>query len=70
MAKHLLLSDVDDIVMRALEKRAKEHRWSVEEEAKDMLAELLKRPERRPFGEVLASMPYVGEDDDFSARRT
>jgi plasmid stability protein len=69
MASDLLLKDVHDIVMRALRKRADEHGRSIEEQAKDILDEALKRPERRSFEEVLASMPNVGEDDDFNGRR-
>jgi plasmid stability protein len=69
MASDLLLKDVHDIVMRALRKRADEHGRSTEEQAKDILDEALKRPERRSFEEVLASMPNVGDDDDFNGRR-
>jgi plasmid stability protein len=69
MASDLLLKDVHDIVMRALRKRADEHGRSIEEQAKDILDEALKRPERRSFEEVLASMPNVGDDDDFNGRR-
>ena len=69
MASDLLLKDVHDIVMRGLAKRAKEHGWSIEEQAIDILNEALKRPERRSFIEVLANMPNVGDDDDFDGRK-
>jgi plasmid stability protein len=68
MANDIFLTNVDVIVMQALRKRAKEHNWTVEDEVKDVLVEALKRPQRRSFEEVLASMPDVGDDGDFDVR--
>lgn len=68
MANELFLKNVSDVVMRALAKRAEAHGRTIEELAKDILDEALKRPERRSFEEILASMPNVGEDEDFNCR--
>lgn len=69
MASDLLLKNMHAIVMRALAKRAAENGVTVEQQAKDILDEALKRPERRSFEDVLASMPNVGDDDDFNGHR-
>jgi plasmid stability protein len=69
MTNNILLTNVDGIVMQALRKRAKEHNWTIEDEVMDVLVEALKRPQRRSFEEVLASMPDVGDDEDFDRKR-
>lgn len=68
MCSDLIIHDVEDSVMLALQQRAKLHDRSIEEELRDILIEVLKKPARRSFAEVLASMPNVGEDDDFNRR--
>jgi antitoxin FitA len=62
---NLLVRGVDEAVVRALKKRAGEHGRSAEAEHRAILAAALARPNKRTFGDVLASMPNVGVDADF-----
>ena len=62
---NLLVRGVDEAVVRALKERAGEHGQSAEAEHRAILAEVLTRPSRRTFAEVMASMPNVGVDADF-----
>ena len=61
----LLVRDVDEAVVRALEEQAGVHGRSAEAEHRQILTMALIRPRRRSFAEVLASMPDVGIDSDF-----
>ncbi|WP_269533456.1 DNA-binding protein [Chitinimonas sp. BJYL2] len=61
----LLVRGVDDALVRALKERATVHGRSAEAEHRAILTELLQRPKRRSFAEVLASMPNAGLDEDF-----
>jgi plasmid stability protein len=61
----LLVRDVDEELVRALEERAGAHGRSAEAEHREILAAALIRPRRRSFAEVLAAMPQVGTDADF-----
>jgi antitoxin FitA len=62
----LLVRNVDDELVETLKVRAAAHQRSAEEEHRQILAQALRGPKRRSFIEVLASMPNVGEDDDFA----
>jgi plasmid stability protein len=62
----LLVRGVDESVVRALKKRAGEHRRSVEAEHRSILTAALLHPPRRKLADLLASMPDGGRDDDFT----
>lgn len=67
---NLLVRGVDDDLVRALKERAVEHGHSAEAEHRAILAATLRRPRKRSFAQVLASMPAVGNDADFERLRT
>ena len=53
---NLLVRGVDEAIVRALKERAGEHGQSAEAEHRAILAEVLTRPSRRTFAEVMASI--------------
>jgi plasmid stability protein len=66
----LLIRDIDDELVRALERRAARHGRSAEAEHRAILREALTvEGARSSFKEFLASIPDVGEDEDFSFDR-
>ena len=69
MATNLVVRNVDEEIALALKQRAAAHGRSAEAEHRAILRDVLQRPQRRPFGDVLASMPNVGEDADFNVRK-
>ena len=62
---NLIVRKLDQQIVDALKQRASQHGRSAEAEHRALLEELLLRPKRKSFAEVLASMPNVGEDEDF-----
>ncbi|TDR73893.1 FitA-like ribbon-helix-helix domain-containing protein [Paludibacterium purpuratum] len=70
MATNLVVRNVDEEVAAALKLQAAEHGRSMEAEHRAILKEVLARPKRRSFSEVLAQMPNVGEDADFERSRS
>jgi len=68
MATNLVVRNVDEGVALALKQLAASHGRSAEAEHREILRTVLQRPKRRSLAEVLASMPNVGEDDDFDCR--
>ena len=62
----LIVRNVDEAIVLALEARAARHGRSAEAEHRALLAEVLLQPRRRSLAEVLAAMPNVGEDADFA----
>lgn len=68
MATNLVVRNIDEDVALALKQRAAANGRSAEAEHREILKNALQRPKRRPFSEVLASMPNVGEDSDFDCR--
>lgn len=62
---NLVVRNLDQRIVDALKQRAARHGRSAEAEHRALLEELLLRPKARSFAEVLASMPNVGEDEDF-----
>ncbi|MGH8538839.1 MAG: FitA-like ribbon-helix-helix domain-containing protein [Gammaproteobacteria bacterium] len=62
---NLIVRNVDDDIVQALKARAGRHGSSAEAEHRRILAQVLLRPRRRTFAEVLVRMPDVGEDADF-----
>jgi plasmid stability protein len=66
----LIVRNVDDEVVRELKLRAARKGISAEAEHREILrAVLLHRANRPPLKDVLASMPDVGDDDDFMFER-
>ena len=63
---NLLVRDVDESLVKALKQRAGKHGRSAEAEHRAILDAALGRTRRRSFAQVLASMPDVGVDEDFS----
>ena len=62
---NLVVRNLDQRIVDALKQRAARHGRSAEAEHRALLEEMLLRPKVRTFAEVLASMPNVGEDEDF-----
>ena len=61
----LVVRNLDATIISALKQRAVEHQRSTEAEHRAILSEVLLKPARKSFAEVLASMPDVGDDADF-----
>lgn len=61
----LVVRNLDATIINALKQRAVEHQRSTEAEHRAILAEVLLKPARKSFAEVLANMPDVGLDADF-----
>jgi plasmid stability protein len=62
---NLVVRNLDPRIVDALKQRAARHGRSAEAEHRALLEELLLRPKGKSFAEVLASMPDVGQDEDF-----
>ena len=69
MPTNLIVRNLDEDLVRALKERAAKNGVSAEAEHREILKAALSRPKRRPFNEVLMSMPNVGLDSDFERRR-
>lgn len=61
----LIVRNIDDGIVKALKERAAHYSRSAEAEHRLILARALLGPRKRSFAQVLASMPNVGEDEDF-----
>jgi plasmid stability protein len=67
----LLVRNLDEELVRALQVRAAQHGRSTEAEHREILKEALaKGPPRLDFKAFLESMPDVGDDADFDRDRT
>ena len=64
----LIVRDIDEALVKVLRERAARNGRSAEAEHRDILTRTLGRPKRKTFAEVLAAMPDVGKDADFSCR--
>ena len=62
---NLIVRNLDQRIVDALKQRAVRHGHSAEAEHRALLEELLLRPKRKSFAEVLTAMPNVGQDEDF-----
>jgi len=62
---NLVVRNLDQRIVDALKQRAARHGQSAEAEHRALLEELLLRPRRKSFAEVLSAMPNVGQDEDF-----
>jgi plasmid stability protein len=69
MATNLIVRNVDAEIVKSLKERAVRNGRSAEAEHRAILDAALRRPRKRSFYEVLASMPNVGEDSDFAPNR-
>jgi antitoxin FitA len=69
MATNLIVRNVDAEIVKSLKQQAARHGRSAEAEHRAILEAALRRPRKRSFYEVLASMPNVGEDSDFAPNR-
>jgi plasmid stability protein len=67
---NLVVRNLDDNIVQALKERAARHNRSAEAEHRAILEQVLLRPKRRSFAEVLAAMPDVGRDEDFERADT
>jgi antitoxin FitA len=62
----LIVRDLPDDLVNELKRRAAKHSRSAEQEHREILQAALRGPRRRSLAEVLATIPNVGEDDDFT----
>lgn len=63
---NLIVRDIDESLVRALKQRAAKYGRSAEAEHREILASVLHRPGKRPLAQVLAAIPNVGRDEDFT----
>ncbi|MBM0105407.1 hypothetical protein JM946_11640 [Steroidobacter sp. S1-65] len=61
----LMVRNLPEELVKALKQRAAKTNRSAEQEHREILTAALRGPRRRHLADVLASMPNVGEDDDF-----
>ncbi len=61
----LIVRNLDESIVNALKERAAQHQRSTEAEHRAILSDILNRPHRKSFVEVLSAMPNVGLDSDF-----
>jgi plasmid stability protein len=61
----LVVRNLDQVIVDALKERAARHGHSAEAEHRAILSEVLLRPRKKSFAEILTSMPTVGKDEDF-----
>jgi len=62
----LIVRDLPAELVLALKQRAAKRNRSAEQEHREILKAALRRTKRRSLAAVLAAIPNVGEDDDFS----
>lgn len=65
----LVVRNLDETVVQALKERAAKHNRSAEQEHREILKNALLGPKKRSLAAVLAAMPNVGEDTDFTRRQ-
>ncbi|MEE8057935.1 MAG: hypothetical protein V3T17_08875 [Pseudomonadales bacterium] len=62
---NLVVRNIDESIVRALKAKSGEKGISAQALHRQILADTLLNPAKKPFVEVLASIPNVGEDADF-----
>jgi plasmid stability protein len=67
---NLIVRNVPEDVIKALNKRAARHGTSAEAEHRKILTQALLKTRKRSFTEVIAAMPNVGKDYDFERVET
>lgn len=63
---NLVVRNLEPGIVKALKERAGRHQRSAEAEHRSILQQVLLKPKRKSFAEVLASMPNAGADADFA----
>ena len=66
----LMVRNLPDELVRALKQRAARRNRSAEQEHREILKAALQGTPRRTLAEVLASIPAVGEDEDFARQQS
>ncbi len=62
----LMVRKLPEELVKALKQQAASRNRSAEQEHREILKAALDGPRRRPLADVLAAIPNVGEDSDFS----
>jgi antitoxin FitA len=62
---NLIVRNIDEAVVKALKMRASKHGVSAEAEHRKILEQVLLKPQKKLFSEVLSLIPNVGNDSDF-----
>jgi antitoxin FitA len=62
----LTVRNLDEALVKALKRRAAERNRSAEQEHREILQAALHPTRRKSLAEVLAAMPNVGKDEDFT----
>ncbi len=62
----LIVRNLSEDLVKALKQQAAKRNRSAEQEHREILKAALHAPRRRSLADVLASMPDVGQDADFS----
>jgi antitoxin FitA len=65
----LVVRNLPEELVVALKQRAAKRNRSAEQEHREILKAALRGPRRKALAEVLASMPNVGEDEDFARQQ-
>jgi plasmid stability protein len=65
-----MVRKLSDELVKALKQRAAKSNRSAEQEHREILKAALHGPRRRHLADVLAAMPNVGEDSDFSREQS
>lgn len=63
---NLIVRNIDDTIANALKMRASRHGISAEAEHRRILEQVLIRPHKKRFIEVLSQIPEAGTDEDFA----
>ncbi len=62
---NLVVRNIDEEIVKALKARAGKLGISAEAEHRRILEEVLIKPKKKTFAQVLLSIPNVGDDSDF-----
>jgi plasmid stability protein len=65
-----MVRNLPEELVKALKQRAAKNNRSAEQEHREILQAALGGPRRRSLADVLASMPDVGQDEDFARHQT
>jgi plasmid stability protein len=65
----LMVRNLPEELVVALKRRAAKRNRSAEQEHREILKSALQGPRRKALADVLASMPNVGEDEDFDRQQ-
>jgi antitoxin FitA len=62
---NLIVRNIDETIVQALKIRASQHGISAEAEHRKILEQVLLKPQRKSFAELLSQIPSLGNDADF-----